>query len=201
MGQKIEVAAVGDHPVAEDAAGLGPGLEHGDRKAGLGQLGRTTQPAGARSHHGDFFRPGLPFLDHLQVSLPGVLDQKALNLSDLDRWFHPVGPVIGTEAGAALFFTKPGRRAEHPAGAAEDVVGFDGPDRTGNIFQSEFADEGSRVGIGRASLGTGGIVAQQAAVGLGHRLGKVEPRFHSFKVVSVFHCQPSYGIDDCRAES
>ncbi|HWR93025.1 MAG TPA: hypothetical protein VN300_11375 [Desulfobacterales bacterium] len=51
--QEIQAEAVGDHPVAQHAAGLGPGLENGDRVTLLGELGRAAQSGRAGAHHGD----------------------------------------------------------------------------------------------------------------------------------------------------
>jgi len=83
--QKIQAEAVGDDPVAQHAAGLGPGLENGDRAAALGELGRAAQPGRSGAHDGDGLALRSMLLEGFETDLPGVLHQKALDLADRNR--------------------------------------------------------------------------------------------------------------------
>ena len=115
--QECSVEPVGGHPVADDAAGLGSLLEHGDRESFFRELGRTGEPRGTRADHRDLLGPGRLLREGLEADLPRVLDEEALDLPDGDRP-HDAG-------GAALLLAQARRGAQHAAGAAERVVGLD----------------------------------------------------------------------------
>ena len=64
----------------------------------------------------------------VEAGFPGMLDQKALNITDLNG--------LSNAGSAALFFAQPSCGAKHAASTAEYVVFFDGTDGTGNIFET-----------------------------------------------------------------
>jgi hypothetical protein len=94
---------------------------------------------------------------------------------------------LGFKHRTAFFFTQPMRRTENTAGATQDVILFDRPDGAGNIFESKFSDKFTRLGIGRAPLGAGGIMAEQASIGFGNCLGQSKPFAHFLKFICTTH--------------
>jgi hypothetical protein len=78
-------------------------------------------------------------------------------------------------------------RAKNPAGASHDIIFFYRAYGTGDIFKPQFADKFSRFRIGRTSLGAGRIMAKQAAIRLGNRLGQIKPPSHGFKFIKITH--------------
>ena len=176
--EKLQAEPVGNHPVAQDTSGLGPGLEEGHRIAGLGKLGGTTQTGRSGAYHGDLLEPCCGLAQGVEADLPGMLDQESLDFADLDGPVGTLRPVKGDKASAAFLFAEPMGRAQLAAGPAEDVVLLDGADGARDVAQAQLADELGRPGVGRAALGTWRVMAEQAAVGLGDRLGQVQSFAH-----------------------
>ena len=176
--KKLQAEPVGNDPVAQHASGLGPGLEEGHRVAALGKLGRTTQTGRSGAHHGDLLEPRCGLAQGFKADLPGMLDQESLDVADPDGPVCTLRPIQGDKTSAAFLFAEAVRRAQLAAGPAEDVVLLDGADGAGDVAEAQLADELGRPGVGRAALGAGRVMAEQAAVGLGDRLGQVQSFAH-----------------------
>jgi hypothetical protein len=112
-----------------------------------------------------------------------VLYQKPLDVTDLDR--------PADTGGAAFLLAELGSGTENTAGTAENIVLLYRPDCPGDIPQAQLADERRRVGFRRAGFGTRSIVAKQAPIRLGDRVGKSDTRLHILKMFSVAQFQAS----------
>jgi hypothetical protein len=116
-----------------------------------------------------------------------VFNQKPLNPTDLNRMIGTFGAVFGFEYRAALFLAQSVGRTQDTASAAQDVILFNCADGTGNVFKSKFSNKFSWLGISRAPLGAGGVMAKQAAIGFGNGLGQTEPFVHFLKFIGTTH--------------
>ena len=184
VSEECRVEPVGGYAIADDTARFGSLLENRDRKPFPCQLGRAGKPGGSGPDDRNF-RPGLRGCrKRLEADLPPVLDQGALDFPYFD------GPADA--GGAALFFAEPRRRAEHAAGAAEDVVALDRADRPGDVVKAKLADEGAGVGLGGTALRAGGIQAEEASVSLGDCLGEVEALCHRLEKRRGAHAGASF---------
>ena len=84
--------------------------------------------------------------------------------------------------GAALGFAQAGGRAQNAAGAPQNVVGFNGPDGTGDVLEAQLPDEQGGVRVRGTGFRTGGVVAEQASVGFRRGQLHAEPFFHLLKL-------------------
>jgi hypothetical protein len=111
-----------------------------------------------------------------------MFNQKPLDFTDLDGTVSPFGAILRLKHRAALFLAELRSRTKNPTGPPQNVVFFYGAYGPGYIFKPEFADKFGRFGIGRTSLGTGGVMTKQAAVRFGNCLGQIKPfaHFHKF---------------------
>ncbi len=142
------------------------------------------RPAGPEPTTATFsFRAG-PRDERLEADLPRVLDEEALDLPDGD------GPHDAR--GAALLLAQARRRAQHAAGAAEHVVGLDRADGALDVAQAQLADEGAGVGLRRAPLRAGRVVAEQAAIRLGEGLDQAEALLHGLEPFGDAHPMPPW---------
>jgi hypothetical protein len=116
-----------------------------------------------------------------------MFDQKSLDFTDLNGTLSPLGAILRFKHGTALLLAELRCRAKNPASASHDIVFFDRAYGARNIFKPQFADKFSRFGIGRTSLGAGRIMAKQAAIRLGNRLGQIKPPAHCFKFIKITH--------------
>jgi hypothetical protein len=121
-----------------------------------------------------------------------MLDQESLNHSDLDGLIGAFRSILRFKHGTAFFFTQTVGRTQYAAGTTQDVVLFNGPDGTGDVFKSKFSYKFTRLGISRAPLRTGGIMAKQAAIRLGDGLGQSQSFAHFLEFICVTHYFPPW---------
>jgi hypothetical protein len=121
----------------------------------------------------------------------GMLHKKSLDLAD--------GDGLADARCTALFFAQFSRGAQHAASPPENVIGFDGAHSSRHVAKPQLSDKGCRIGFRGAPFGTGRIMAEQAAVGLGNGLPQVKSLLHAAEIVGVAHrfppCFPLLCID------
>jgi hypothetical protein len=187
MFKEVHIKSIRYNPVAQYSAGFRPRLKNGHLIAIFGQLGRTAQTARTGAHNRYFFGSGLRLCKYLEASFPGMFDQKSLDFTDPDGALSPLGAILRFKHRTALLLAELRCRTKNAAGASHDIVFFNRAYGARNIFKPQFADKFSRLGIGRTSLGAGRIMAKQAAIRLGNRLGQIEPLAYCFKFVKITH--------------
>jgi hypothetical protein len=126
-----------------------------------------------------------------------MFDQKSLDFTDLNGMISPLGAILRFKHGTALLLAELRCRAKNTAGASHDIVFFYRAYGACNIFKPEFTDKFSRFGVGRTSLGAGSIMAKQATIRLGNRLGQIKPPAHGFKFVKIIRHSSSLLVIIC----
>jgi hypothetical protein len=99
---------------------------------------------------------------------------------------------LGFKHRTAFFLAQTVGRTQDSAGTTQDVVLFNCPDGTGDVFESKFSYKFTRLGIGRAPLRTGGIMAKKAAIRLGDGLGQSQSFAHFLEFICVTHYFPPW---------
>jgi len=190
VAEKIHVKAIGHHTITQDPAGFGERFENRGLVPVPGQLGGTTQTARSGSHDGDLLQPRPGCLKDLETAPPGVLNEKPLDLANLDRSVITLGSALGGESRAASFFAEDLGGAQNAACPSQDIVLFDGTDCTGDILEAQFTDELRRLGSGGATRRAGRVVTQQAPIGFCDRLSPTKSFGHPAEIIPLVQNSP-----------
>ena len=154
LGQTELGDAVGQHAAAGEE-----GLEDRDLIAVAGELAGAGDAGGAGTHDGDLLAVGRLDLG-VMGELGGVVAEEALELADGD------GAVLVVEDAVALALVL--LRAHAAADGRKQARLADDVEAATEVSLADLLDEAGDVDVDRAALDTLGVLAVEAAVGLGH---------------------------------
>ena len=171
LGQTELGDAVGQHAAAGEER-----LEHGDVEA-LAREGAGAGDAGrAGAHHGDLLAV-LGLADGRLAHLVGHVAEHALELAD--------GHGLALTAEDALALALVLLRAHAAADTREQVVVLDGGKRAAPVLGADLLDELRDMHAHGAAVHAEGLLAVQAAVGLGDGVGLGEAVVDRTKIAST----------------